>query len=226
MGNGGAASDGLSEAPSISDDGNSVAFASYASTLVAGVTNAWEEIFVRNLRAGTTAWVSSAAGGLREDSDSYFPAVSADGRYVAFESAADNLVADDTNGLVDVFVRDTQSGTTTRVSVASDGSQADGDDSFEQLAISADGQRVAFTFPEGGLVAAGTDERTGVFVHDLGTGATTEASVASDGSASAFGADSAAISPDGGFVAFASSFGDPDQVDGLPAAGVFEHAVG
>jgi Tol biopolymer transport system component len=135
-------------------------------------------------------------------------------------------VADDTNGLVDVFLRDTQSGTTTRVSVASDGSQADGDDAFEQLAISADGQRVAFTFPEGGLVAGGTDEWTGVFVHDLGTGVTSEESVASDGSASLSGGWSAAISPDGGFVAFAAMFGGSDQVDGLPVPGVFEHAVG
>jgi Tol biopolymer transport system component len=226
MGNGGVASDGLSEAPSISEDGNSVAFASYADTLVTGVTNAWEEIFVRNLQAGTTTWVSQAVGGTRQDADSYWPAVSADGRYVAFESAADNLVPGDTNGLIDVFVRDTHSGTTTRVSVASNGAQAGGDDLFDQLGISADGQRVAFTFPEGGLVAGGTDQRTGVFIHDMATGATTEASVASDGSATAKGADLAAISPDGGFLAFVGTFTGLDQVDGLAVAGVFEHAIG
>ncbi|BEP15559.1 hypothetical protein acdb102_38700 [Acidothermaceae bacterium B102] len=221
----GADSNGNSEAPAISADGNSVAFASYSGNLVAGVPNGWEQVFLRNLTAGTTAWVSEGMAGSQPNADSYGSAVSADGRYVAFESAADNLVAGDDNSLssVDVFLRDVQSGTTTRVSVSTAGLPTAGDPSFRPVSLSADGRRVGFTFPEDGLVAG---DALGAFVHDMATGVTSEASVASDGSSTATDADAAALSPDGGFEAFESVFADPHQVDGLPTWGVYLHALG
>ena len=92
--------------------------------------------------AQSTERVSLDSAGTQGDANSFSPSISDDGRYVAFRSAATNLVAGDTNGVRDVFVRDRDSGVTVRVSVASDGTQADGQS--EDAAISADGRHVAF----------------------------------------------------------------------------------
>ena len=148
----------------ISADGRYVAFQSDASNLVPGDTNQARDVFVRDLRSGTTRRVSVATGGTQANDPSYSPAISADGRYVAFESNASNLVTGDTNHSFDVFVRDFRSGTTQRVSVASDGTQANGD-SYGQ-AISADGRYVTFDSDASNLVPGDTNHRTDVFVHD------------------------------------------------------------
>jgi hypothetical protein len=91
----------------VSADGRYVAFYSYASNLVAGDTNERADVFVRDTQAGTTTRVSVDGTGAQADGDSFDPAVSADGRYVAFYSNASNLVAGDTNARTDAFVRDT-----------------------------------------------------------------------------------------------------------------------
>jgi hypothetical protein len=117
-------------------------------------------------------------------------------------------------------------GSTTRVSVAGNGAQTAGDTVFNPVALSADGQRVAFTFPEVGLVPNGSPVKVDTFVHDLGTGATTTTSVASDGTATYADGNAAAISPDGGFVAFDALFLGAAQVDGLPSPGVFLRTLG
>src|SRR5262245_2647879 len=104
--------------PFISTDGRYVAFESEASNLVANDTNGFSDVFLRDLQSGTTRLLSvntSGTGGGTGASSS--PVISADGRYVAFVSAASDLVANDTNGASDVFVGDLQSGTTTLVSV-------------------------------------------------------------------------------------------------------------
>jgi Tol biopolymer transport system component len=93
-----------------------VAFSSDATNLVAGDTNLVQDIFVRDRQTGTTTLVSKSSAGVGGDFGSYSPSISADGRYVAFASYATNLVAGDTNGAEDIFVRDRTSGTTTRVS--------------------------------------------------------------------------------------------------------------
>ena len=111
-------------AAAISADGRYVTFDSSAANLVAGDTNGTHDVFVRDRAAGTTQRVSVAAGGGQADDESFAPSISADGRSVAFASFADNLVPGDTNGTTDVFVRDRTAGTTTRVSVRSDGGQA------------------------------------------------------------------------------------------------------
>ena len=107
----------------MSADGRYVAFQSDASNLVPGDTNHSTDVFVRDLRSGTTRRVSVATDGTQANGDSFSPAISADGRYVAFVSDASNLVPGDTNHSTDVFVRDLRLGTTQRVSVAADGSQ-------------------------------------------------------------------------------------------------------
>ncbi|MDP8911926.1 MAG: hypothetical protein M3M94_07670, partial [Actinomycetota bacterium] len=110
---------GKSQAPTVSADGNLVAFESSASNLVSGDTNGVSDVFVRDLSAGTTTRVSLSSGGAQGSGASDSAAISADGRFVAFRSFASNLVSGDTNGYSDIFVRDLQGGTTTRVSVNS-----------------------------------------------------------------------------------------------------------
>src|SRR5260221_12724968 len=119
---------------SISADGRYVAFVDNSTDLVQGDTNGFDDIFVRDRIAGTTERVSVATGGAQADGGSQLPSISADGRFVAFESAATNLVSGDTNGLDDVFVRDRVAGTTERVSLSTNGAQASRDCGYPRLA--------------------------------------------------------------------------------------------
>src|SRR5688572_4209052 len=175
VGSGGSQGDGTSHASAISADGRYVAFASWASNLVAGDTNGSGDVFVRDRQTGTTERVSVASGGSEGDADSWEPAISADGRYVAFSSSASNLVPDDTNGTFDVFIRDRQTGTTERVSVASDGSEGNAG-SWEPV-IGADGPDVAFSSLADNLVPGDTNGVMDVFVRDRQAGTTERISV-------------------------------------------------
>ena len=188
--------------PVVSADGRFVAFESLARNLVSGDTNGWD-VFVHDRQTGQTTRASVASDGSQANGDSLEPSISADGRFVAFYSRASNLVSEDTNGTWDVFVHDRQTGETTRVSLASDGSE--GNDSSEDASISADGSLIAFTSKASNLVSGDTNGLWDVFVHDRQTGQTTRASVASDGSQ---GFDTfpsiSSISADGRFIAFVS----------------------
>src|SRR5262249_11437148 len=146
-----------------------------ATNLVPGGTNGFEQVFVRDLQGGTTELVSVDSSGGQANSESHHPSISADGRYVAFYSYAWNLVPPDNNGAFDVFVRDRQSGTTTRVSVDSSGAQANGHS--VNPSISADGRYVAFESRASNLVAGDTNLTDDIFVHDLQSGMTTRVSV-------------------------------------------------
>src|SRR5437762_3224846 len=165
--------------PALSADGRFVAFVSAATNLVASDTNGATDVFVHDRQTGTTERVSVASDGAESNAASVGAALSADGRFVAFHSAATNLVADDTNGTTDVFVHDRQTGMTERVSVASDGTQGNNASSYP--ALSADGRFVAFDSAATDLVACDTNGTTDVFVHDRQTGTTERASVASGG---------------------------------------------
>jgi Tol biopolymer transport system component len=140
--------------PSISADGRFVAFESEAANLVSGDTNNFRDIFVHDRQTGQTTRVSVASDGTQSNQHSYNPSISADGRFVAFESVASNLVSGDTNNLPDIFVHDRQTGQTTRVSVASDGAQAN--DFSSNPSISADGRYVAFISVANNLVSGDT----------------------------------------------------------------------
>ena len=150
--------------PSISADGRFVGFDSSASNLVPGDTNGVQDIFVRDLQAAITTRVSRGAGGGQSNGISVSPTLASDGRFVAFQSDATNLVAADTNGLTDVFVRDRIAGTTQRVSVGQGGVQANGP-SFG-AAVSTDGLHVGFTSSATNLVAGDTNGVMDVFVRD------------------------------------------------------------
>ncbi|MEV4724593.1 TolB family protein, partial [Micromonospora humida] len=91
--------------PALSADGRYVVFGSDATDLVARDTNGVPDVFLRDLRAGTTVRVSLSAGGRQANDHSYQGAVTPDGRQVAFASGATNLVPGDTNGVIDVFLR-------------------------------------------------------------------------------------------------------------------------
>jgi Tol biopolymer transport system component len=210
---------------SISADGRFVAFESSAWNLVARDLNQTSDIFVHDRRTGTTVRVSVNSAGTEADDASFFPALSADGRFVAFASRAANLVGDDTNGMADVFVRDRDpdgngvfdedDGVTSRVSVASNGVQ--GDLGSSGPSISSDGRFVAFDSSATNLVSGDSNGATDVFVHDRETGATIRASLSSEGLEGDRYSQSAQISADGRFVAFESESDNlvPDDVNGF-----------
>jgi hypothetical protein len=129
-------------------------------------------------------------------------AVSSNGRFVAFDSAATNLISNDTNSQPDIFVRDLQAGTTTRVSVASNGTQTDLDSSAPS--ISADGRYVSFTSEASNLTAVSTQGQNGIYLHDTTSGLTTRVDLAPNGTPANATSSSSSISADGRFIAFSS----------------------
>lgn len=190
---------------SITLDGTYIAFGSSDSALVAGDTNNVSDIFVYNRVSHTTERVSIGYDGSQANNDSREEtAISADGRYVAFASRASNLVTDDTNNAQDIFVYDRINHTTERVSVASDGTQANG--GSVGVSISADGRYVTFTSSAANLVTGAT--LADAFVYDRVTH--TIQRVAGAG-------QDAMISADGKFIAFDSSASNlvPGDTNGL-----------
>src|SRR5262249_55525968 len=123
------------------------------------------DIYLRDRQTGTTELVSIDSAGIQADGDSFQSAVSDDGRFVVFDSAATNLVADDTNGHGDIFVRDRQTGTTERVSVDNTGIQGNADSYGPTL--SNDGRFVTYTSLATNLVAGGTAGYANIYVGDL-----------------------------------------------------------
>ena len=197
---------GNSTRPSISADGRYVAFHSFASNLVLGDTNSAADVFVRDRVTEETTRVSVASGGTQVSGASSLPSISADGRLVVFESVAANVVANDTNNGSDIFVHDRMTGETTRVSVSSEGTQANGSSGTgnSPSSISADGRYVAFRSAATNLVSGDTNNAGDIFVHDRVTGETKRASVSSVGLPGNFGSADPSISADGRYVLFRS----------------------
>lgn len=195
---------GSSGSPSMSPDGRYVVFDSIAPNLVANDTNGRNDVFLRDRMTGTTTRISLTGSGVQGNADSQHPAVSADGRFVAFRSTASNLVPGDTNAVDDVFVRDLQKNTTERVSVSSAG--VPGDDNSHQPSISSDGRHVAFHSKATNLLADGADRngRGDVFVRDRQTGTTERVSVGAGGTEANLVSSGASISADGRYVTFTS----------------------
>lgn len=219
----GAEGNSSSIAARISSDGRFVAFVSYASNLVPGDTNSVTDIFVHDRTTAVTERVSVDASGAEGDGNCWSPSLSADGRFVAFESFSSNLVAGDTDGANDVFVRDRTLGLVERASVDSSGAEENGG-SFSP-SISANGQVVVFSSDASNLDAGDTNRMTDVFVHDQTTGVTQRIDVDS------FGAQTnnysytfpASISEDGDVVAFGSDASNLVPGDGNGAGDVFVH---
>ena len=213
---------------SISADGRYVTFRSNADNLVAGDTGFRTDVFVRDRRLGSTERVSVDSGGVQGNDDSYVSSISADGRYVAFESLASNLVAGDTNGHIDVFVRDRLSGTTERVSVDSSGVQGNGDGFV--ASISADGRYVVFGSDSTNLVAGVTNGNWDVFVRDRQLGTTELVSMDSGGVQGNDESDAydGSVSADGRYVAFVSRASNlvPGDTNGITDVFVHDRQTG
>jgi Tol biopolymer transport system component len=212
---------GHSTEPFVSADGRFVAFQSSANNLVPGDTNGKVDVFVRDRQTHTTRRVSVGSSDNQANGESDWPSISADGRFVAFQSSANNLVPRDTNGGrdvgLDVFVRDRQAGTTRRVSISSSGDQTNNGNNFYP-SISANGRFVAFGSNADNLVPNDTNGGfSDVFVHNLRTGTTRLVSVSSSGDQRRQGGYSPSISADGRFVVFTSSSslvpGDTNFID-------------
>jgi Calx-beta domain-containing protein/WD40 repeat protein len=212
-----ATGNGLSGFQSVTPDGRFVAFASDATDLVPNDSNAHRDIFVRDLQAGTTTLVSINNGGTNGgNGDSRVPVISADGRFVAFESDASDLVATDGNGATDIFLRDLQAGTTTLVSINLSGTDS-GNGSSLKPAITPDGRFVGFYGSANDLVSNDSGTTFDVFVRDMQAGTTAMVSVNNTGTGGG-NASSAypALSSDGRFVAFLS---DSNNLGTLPISG-------
>ncbi len=203
----------LSWDPSVSADGRFVAFMSNATNLVPGDTNAKSDIFVHDRQTDTTELVSVASNGAQGNGSSFESSISADGRLVAFDSQASNLVAGDTNAQIDVFVHDRTTGSTERVSVSSDGAQGNG----SEPSISTDGRFVAFGSAATNLVAEDTNAKSDVFVRDRTNDTTERVSVATGGAEGDAGSVAPSISADGRYVAFASGASNfvPSDTNGI-----------
>ena len=217
---GGAQSLGDSAELSISADGKWVAFSSIGD--LDGDTNGVSDIFIHNWATGETISISVPSWGITTIHSGGEPSISADGSLVAFFSSNDNIIGEDpdmnfvcdtncdTNGTNDIFVRDWQAGTTTRVSVRTGNVEALGPSNFP--AISGNGQYVAFTSLASNL--AGVTDTLGfndAFIHNLGTGVTERVSAAMGGgeaNGSSAGYEGLSVSYDGRYVAFASDASD------------------
>jgi Tol biopolymer transport system component len=159
----------------ISGDGRFVAFLDSSPNLVPGPTSGWQQVYVRDRWLGQTELVTMANGGGPADDWTLEPALSHDGRYVAFASRASNLVPNDAPGTFDVFLRDRLLGTTQRINVGADNSTVISG-VVAMLGISADGSRVAFSADGASGVPGDTNGALDVFVRDLAVTATPMAS--------------------------------------------------
>lgn len=205
---------GVASNTAISDDGRYVAFKSEASNLVRGDRNANTDVFVRDRATGTTERVSVDNAGHELAGGGDAPAISPDGRYVAF------VTRDiDTNFNSDVYLRDRVAGTTVRISVAASGDTTNESDS-PAVANGPNGPLVAFASLSDGLVAGDNDGQGDVFVRDVAAGTTERVSVNSaEQPGSAFStARGASISNNGRYVAFSS---DATNFTPSPQTGLF-----
>lgn len=220
VGTGGEAADGnIEDDPlSASFDGSSVVFSTRAMNLINGDTNGTADVFVHSVNLGTTSRVSVNSAGAQSVRGGRRGTLSADGRFVAFESVSNNLVALDTNRVSDVFIHDRSTAQTTRVSVGPEGVQGNG--MSRTAAISADGRFVVYESLADNLVAgmpqrAAGDDTSNILVFDRLTGTTTLASVASDGTIANDTAVRPAIANDGLVISFES--GATNLVPGVVA---------
>jgi Tol biopolymer transport system component len=200
-----AEANGDCDGPAVSSSGRFVAFESLASNLIVGSdTNGKFDVFVRDRVAGTTERVSVSTGGAQGNGTSRDPAISGDGRFIVFDSQASNLVNGDTNGRWDVFIHDRDTGTTSRVSVRSSGTQGNKDSRDPD--ISRNGRYVVFESEATNLVSTDTNFRWDVFLHDRGTAKTSRESKRSNGKQAKGGHSlNPVVSDSGRHVAYDSS---------------------
>jgi Tol biopolymer transport system component len=189
--------------PSMSSNGLYVALVSSSTNLVARDTNGYDDLFVASPSRGRIQTRIIASTGAQPNGDMYAPSIDSSGRFIAFPSAADNLVPDDAGGYVDIFVADRTTGNLEKRTMASSG--ASPDDSSDAPAIDAAGRYIAFVSLAGNLVADDTNGHHDIFIADRTTGKVTKRIVASDGAQPNGDSESPSFSPDGRYVTFRSA---------------------
>jgi len=214
---------GTVDSLAISADGRYMVFASGATNLVPNDTNGWNDIFVRDRLLGATVRVNVGAGGVQANQDSGHPTISRDGRYIAYESAATNLVSTANNGPYHIFRYDTLAHTTVHVSKSTAGTQGNGSSTYP--AISNDGRFVSFTSLATNLVAGDTNARPDVFRRDVVSNITIRVNVTNAGAQgnntqTRASEATGSISGDGRYVLFRSNAtnlvaGDTNAADDL-----------
>ena len=213
--------DNASQRPTMSSDGRFVVFDSTAVNLVPNDTNTASDIFMRDMETSLTTRLSVAQDGSQANGASLDAARAIDSNAVVFLSSATNLVPNDTNNQDDVFVRDIAAGTTTRVSVSSDGSEANGDSGSageaRSCGLTPDGRLVGFRSDATNLVADDTNGQSDIFVHDRQTGETIRVSLTFDGGQSNGFSNVVAFSRGGTYMAFHSDASNlvPDDTNGV-----------
>jgi Tol biopolymer transport system component len=200
---------GVDGSSGTSAHGRYVVFSSSATDLVANDTNGQRDVFVRDMVTGRTTLASVGPGGVQGNGESRQASISADGRFVAFDSFASGLVPGDSNDSPDVFRRDLRTGRTTLVSVGLDG-PADLGAVFPD--ISADGHHVAFESSSTNLVPGDTNTTQDIFVRNLRAGRTERVSLTSAGLQSDLPSLEPAISGNGRIVAFTAIGGGPAAI--------------
>jgi len=210
-----------SHTAALSADGSAVAYVSSADNLVPGDRNHLPDVFLHDLRTGVTTRVSVGDAGQEAELECLSPSVSRDGRRVVFQTDSANLVPDDTNGFGDVFLRDLEHGTTSRVSLGMHGNEAELP-CFEP-AISADGRTVAFVSYATNLGSGSTIGIQDVFVRDLVHDTLECVSVGPEGLVANHSSWDPSLSADGRYVAFYSQASNLVSFDGNGAHDVFVH---
>lgn len=202
--------------PAISNEGRYVAFTSADPTLVVGDTNGAADVFVLDAETGTIERVSVGPGGVQANEASGGPAISADGRWVAFSSRATNLASEDTTAVEDVYLHDRVTHATVLVSVSIDGAGSDQPSTTPHL--SSDGRRVVFASTATRLVSGDSNGVMDVFVRDLVAGTTMRVSVTNGGEQVAFASQlRPRINANGRYVALIST----SSLDGSGKTGTF-----
>lgn len=209
--------------PTISHDGRHIAFWSEASNLVAGDSNNLGDIFVRDRVAGTTTRVNVGPGNLQATADSNYPAISGDGRFVAFMSEALEF-ANNLNGQAQVFVHDRNTGTTELISRTPQNDPGLG--ISREPALSGDGRYIAFESNARDLAPGDGNFVNDIFVFDRVDNTMTRVSNRGDGSASSNSSYGPSISDDGRIVAFhANGSMLPEDTNGSVDGYVFDRAT-
>ena len=199
----GTQANGSSSSGNLSSNGRFLTFASFASNLVPNDTNGQRDIFVYDRLSKAIELVTVASDGTQANGLSLFSAISDDGRYVAYESTADNLVSGDTNELKDIFVYDRIEKTTKRINLAANGNQANGSSDLGD--ISDDGRYISYTSDASNLVPDDSNGQSDIFVYDLTTNSTQRINLANNGTQANGDSSSSSLSSDGRYIAYEST---------------------
>jgi Raf kinase inhibitor-like YbhB/YbcL family protein len=213
---GGVAGNSNNLSPVISSDGNLIAFSSTATNLAPSDSNVGSDIFLRNVTANTLSHISVSRTGGNADGESTEPHLSADGNLVVFESLATNLVSGDSNGASDIFLYNSASQNTSRISTSSSNVAGNGHSFSPRL--SSGGRYVVFESEASNLVVGDTNNLADIFLKDRTTGQARMVSTSNLGVLADGASFDPSVTPDGRFVVFRSEATNlvPNDENDLP----------